>query len=169
MLIVLHLGHIKKKRIGRVWPVHHGGQVFNETLHNALKESSDTECMQHLAKELISLVNMLYSINHSNLYDACSVISVLIFKARHDQSTLLNQLSLCIPNNKGFFHLTGLFGGKNFQNGIYMPNFCLRSMRLWSLYLWNGSLDYCRTVAVYTLCSFIFISQQCKKLSSHPF
>lgn len=109
-----------------------------------------------IAKELISPVNMLCSINHSNLYDACSIIYVLIFKACHDQSTLLNQLSLCIPNNKGFFHLTELSGRKSFQNAIYMPNFCWRSTRLWSSYLWNSSLATAERL-LYIHCAVLYL------------
>lgn len=157
MLTFLHFGHFfKKKQFGIVSPICHGGHLFNETLHNALKENSYAKCMPHLGKEPISLVNMLYPINHSNLYDACSVTYLLPFKACHDQSILLNQLSLCIAQNTRLFHVTELFWGQSFQKGTYVPNSCWRTMRLRSLYLWNSLLAPAEQL-LYIHCAVLYL------------
>ena len=116
----------------------HGGHLLNEALHNALKDNSYTKHMQHLGKELISLVNMPYLVNHSNLYDACSITYLLPLKARYYQSTLLNQLSFCIPYNTRVFYVKELFCGQSIQKGTSVPNSCWRTMRLRILYLQNS-------------------------------
>lgn len=140
MLTFLYFGHFCKKKFGIVSAICHGGHLSNETLHHALKENSYIKCVQHHGKELISLVNMLYPINHSNLYDACSITYLLPFKAFHDQSTLPNQLSLCTANNTRLFHVTELFWGQSFQKGTYVSNTCWRTMKVRSLYLSNSLL-----------------------------